>query len=119
MSRLLLAFAVGISLLVTTAFAQEQNQSKRFITTQACDPVVKMSDVVMNKYGETPLFQGEGIQFAAQTGQPYRSSMMFFVNQDSGTWSLVSLYEDGTACMVSNGRNFEPYSGPIGKKTVD
>ena len=117
MSRLLLACAVSISLLATTAFAQEQNQSKRFITTQACDPVVKMSDVVMSKYGEQPLFQGEGIQFAAPTGQPYKSAMMFFVNQDSGTWSLVSLYEDGTACMVANGRTFEPYSGPIGKKT--
>jgi hypothetical protein len=117
MSRLLLAFAVGISLLATTALAQEQNQGKRFITTQACDPVVKMSDLVMNKYGEQPLFQGEGLQFSAQNGQPYRSSMMFFVNQDSGTWSLVSLYEDGTACMVANGRKFEPYSGPIGQKT--
>ena len=117
MSRLLLACAVSISLLATTAFAQEQNQGKRFITTQACDPVAKMSDIVMNKYGEMPLFQGEGIQFAAPTGQPYKSAMMFFGNQDSGTWSLVSLYEDGTACMVANGRTFEPYSGPIGKKT--
>ena len=117
MSRPLLACAVSISLLASTAFSQEQNQGKRFITTQACDPVAKMSDIVMNKYGETPLFQGEGIQFAAPTGQPYKSAMMFFVNQDSGTWSLVSLYEDGTACMVANGRTFEPYSGPIGKKT--
>ena len=120
MSRPLLACAVSISLLASTAFAQEQQeQSKRFVTTQACDPVIKMSDIVMNKYGETPLFQGEGIQFAAPTGQPYKSAMMFFVNQDSGTWSLVSLYPDGTACMVANGRDFEPYSGPIGKKTVD
>ena len=117
MPNLIKAFAVGISLFATTALAQEQEQSKRFITTQACDPVLKMSDVVMNKYGEQPLFQGEGIQFAAPTGQPYKSAMMFFVNQDSGTWSLVSLYEDGTACMVANGRDFEPYSGPIGKKT--
>ena len=117
MSRLLLACAVSISLLASTAFAQEQNQGKRFITTQACDPVLKMSNLVMNKYGEKPLFQGEGLQFAAQTGQPFKSAMMFFVNQDTGTWSLISLYEDGTACMVANGRKFEPYSGPIGKKT--
>jgi phage/plasmid primase-like uncharacterized protein len=116
MSRLLLAFAVGISLLATTALAQEQNQNKRFITTQACDPVVKMSDLVMNKYGEKPLFQGQGLQFAATNAQPYTSAMMMFVNQDTGTWSLVSLYPDGTACMVANGRKFEPYSGPIGKK---
>ena len=117
MTRLLLACAVGISILAGTAFAQEEQQSKRFITTQACDPVLKMSDLVMNKYGEKPLFQGEGLQFAAQTGQPFKSAMMFFVNQDTGTWSLISLYEDGTACMVANGRKFEPYSGPIGKKT--
>jgi hypothetical protein len=118
MPNLIKAFAVGISLFTTTALAQEQKeQSKRFITTQACDPVLTMSDIVMNKYGETPLFQGEGLQFAAQTGQPYSSAMMFFVNQDSGTWSLISLYPDGTACMVANGRTFEPYSGPIGKKT--
>ena len=68
MTRLLLACAVSISLLASTAFAQEQNeQSKRFITAQACDPVQKMSDIVMNKYGEAPLFRGEGLQFAAQT----------------------------------------------------
>ena len=118
MPNLIKAFAVGISLFATTALAQEQQeQSKRFITTQACDPVLTMSDIVMNKYGEQPLFQGQGLQFAAQTGQAFRSSMMFFVNQDSGTWSLISLYPDGTACMVANGRDFEPYSGPIGKKT--
>ncbi len=119
MTRLLLACAVGISILAGTAFAQEEQQSKRFITTQACDPVAKISDIVMNKYGETPLFRSEGLQFAAQTGQPFQSAMMMFVNQDTGTWSLVSLYPDGMACMVANGRKFEPYSGPIGRKTID
>lgn len=119
MTRLLLACAVSISFLASTAFAQEEQQSKRFITTSACDPVLKMSNIVMNKYGEQPLFQGEGLQFEAQTGQPFKSSMMFFVNQDNGTWSLISLYPDGMACMVANGRNFEPYSGPIGRKTID
>ena len=117
MFRMILAFAFGIGIFATPATAQQQNQ--RFITTQACDPVLKMSEIVINKYGETPLFQGGGLQFSAQNGQPYRSSMMFFVNQDTGTWSLVSLYEDGTACMVANGKDFEPYSGPIGRKTVD
>ena len=38
--------------------------------------------------------------------------MMMFVNQDTGTWSLITLYPDGTGCMVATGRDFEPYSGP-------
>jgi phage/plasmid primase-like uncharacterized protein len=119
MSRLILAFAVGISLLAPAAFAQEQNTTKRFITTQACDAVLKITDIVMNKYGESPLFKAKGLQFAAPQGQPFQSDMMYFVNQDSGTWSLIALYPDGTACMVANGKEFEPYSGPIGRKTVD
>jgi hypothetical protein len=119
MSRLILAFAVSISILASAAFAQEQNTTKRFITTQACDSVVKMSDIVMNKYGESPLFRSMGLQFAAPQGQPFQSDMMYFVNQDTGTWSLISLYPDGTACMVANGKEFEPYSGPVGRKTVD
>jgi hypothetical protein len=112
MPNLIKAFAVGISLFATTALAQEQNQNKRFITTQACDPVMEMSAIIVGKYKEQPLFQGDGLQFAAPTGQPYQSGMMFFVNQESGTWSLVSLYSDGTACMVANGTKFEPYTGP-------
>ncbi len=113
MPNLLKAIAVSISLLATTAFAQEEEkQSKLFITQQACDPVMEISAIIVGKYKEQPLFQGAGVQFAASSGQPYQSGMMFFVNQDKGTWSLVSLYPDGTACMVANGTEFEPYTGP-------
>jgi hypothetical protein len=113
MPNLIKAIAVGISLLATTAFAQEEEkQSKLFITQQACDPVMEMSAIIIGKYKEQPLFLGKGMQFAARTGQPYEAGVMFFVNQDSGTWSLVSLYSDGTACMIANGTGFEPYSGP-------
>jgi hypothetical protein len=113
MPNLIKAIAVGISLLASSAFAQEQeNKSKLFITQQACDPVMEMSAIIVGKYKEQPLFQGSGVQFAARTGQPYQSGVMFFVNQDKGTWSLVSLYSDGTACMIANGTDFEPYTGP-------
>jgi len=35
---------------------------------------------------------------------------MFFVNQDTGTWSLMMLYGDGTACMTAIGTEFKPYT---------
>jgi len=110
MFRMILAFAFGIGIFATPATAQQQN--KTFITTQPCDEVGKMAAIVTDKYGEQPLFSGEGLQFSAQNGQPYKSSMMFFVNQDTSTWSLIALYPDGTGCMVANGRAFEPYMGP-------
>jgi hypothetical protein len=107
MTRTILAFAIWISLLAPTAFAQEQ---KQFIVSQPCDNVLSMTETIMNKYGEQPLFVGNGNQLSASNSQWYSSSMMYFVNQESGTWSLVSLYPDGTGCMVAAGTKFEPYT---------
>lgn len=106
MLRSISAFAIWISLLAPTAHAQE----KQFIVSQPCDNVLSMTETIMNKYGEQPLFVAEGNQLSATTDEWYASSMMYFVNQDSGTWSLVSLYPDGTGCMVAAGTNFEPYT---------
>jgi hypothetical protein len=106
MLRSVLAFAIWISLLAPTAHAQE----KQFIVSQPCDNVLSITETIMNKYGEQPLFVAEGNQLSATTGEWYASSMMYFVNQDSGTWSLVSLYPDGTGCMVATGTRFEPYT---------
>ena len=84
-------------------------QTKQFMTAQPCDNVLSITETITKKYGEQPLFVGNGNQLSASDGNWYSSSMMYFVNQDSGTWSLVSLYSDGTACMVAAGTNFEPY----------
>lgn len=114
MSRYLLAFAVGISLFATTALAQSkepQGEKPTMFTRSPCDPLPKMVETI-ETYGEELLFTGNGMTFSAQTGQPFIGGMMFFVNQDKGTWSVVQLFKDGMACMVMNGRDFTPYTGP-------
>lgn len=106
---------------IQQAFAQEGPQAppKEFtgeiptmFTRQPCDSVGKMLDTV-KKYGEEMLFIGNGMTFSAQTGMPFIGGMMFTVNQDSGTWSMLQLFGDGMACMVMNGRDFKPYMGPM------
>ena len=97
-----------------TAFAQDNgnpNTAKSFIVRQPCDVLPKMMDVIKG-YKEDLLFLGEGMSFAAQSGQGFMGGMMFFTNQETGTWSMLQLYGDGTACLVINGRNFAPYGGP-------
>lgn len=108
MFRLALAFCLGLTL---TLPANAQDSEKFLFTRQGCDPFPKVIKLVTGKYGETPLFVGEGLQFGIQ-GQVYKGGAMFFVNQDTGSWSLVHLYGDGTACVTAIGTNFEPYSGP-------
>lgn len=114
--KLLLAGA--IALLPVISVAQENPKAlksptaRTFFATHACDNVITMTDLVVGKYKEQPLFKAMGLQFSAQDGKAYAGSMMMFVNQDTGTWSLITLYPDGTGCMVATGREFEPYSGP-------
>lgn len=105
MLRFTLACVLG-TLLMSPSIAQETD-TKYFITRQDCDPALTMLEVV-TKYGEEPLFTGTGMQFSYQ-GQPFTGGVMFFVNQDTGTWSLVTVYGDGTACMTAIGTDFSPY----------
>lgn len=104
MLRSALAFVLG--LLVSSANAQETDK-KYFIARQDCDSAIDMMAVI-EKYDEKPLFTGLGMQFSYQ-GQPFTGGTMFFVNQDTGTWSLMTLYADGTACMTAIGTDFSPY----------
>ena len=83
-------------------------REKSFNTVQTCGDVVAFTELAMIKYDEKPLFSSSGIQMHPN-GNAYRSEMMYFVNQDTGTWSFISLYPDGTACLVANGRDFKPY----------
>ena len=113
MLRSALAFVIGLLAFVPFANAQEQND-KFLLTRQGCDPFAKIIDVMSGKYGEQPLFTGNGLQFGLQ-GQTYTGGAMFLVNQNTGSWSLIHLYADGTACVTAVGTQFEPYSGPTKK----
>ena len=100
--------------IATTAFAQEQKTptAKQFIAVQACDDVIKIMDTIA-KYTENPLFQAQTITQNANNGQWYNGKSMMFVNWETGTYSFVTLYPDGTACMQAIGKEFRPYEGPM------
>ena len=107
----MIRLALIFTLIATVGYTQEQSQAKTYFTRQPCDAFEKLF-TTMEKYNEELLFTSDGLQFSAQTGQPSTGAMFFFVNQDTGTWSLISLYTDGMSCMVANGTKFEPYTGP-------
>jgi len=84
-------------------------QSPALLLKQPCDRADKMFDTI-KKYKELMLFTGEGLTFGVQ-GQAYNGGMFFFVNQATGSWSMLQVYKDGMACMIFNGKKFEPYVG--------
>lgn len=108
-TRILYSLPLVCFVLVSAVFAQSTSENKYFYTRQECEPFEKMYRMITERWGEKPLFIGQGLQIS-QTGEPFTGGSMFFVNQDSGSWSLVTLYPDGTSCMTSAGTNFQPYS---------
>ena len=91
-------------------------QQPSIILRAPCDTFVKMTETI-KKYKEELLFSGTGLTFSVQN-QPYRGGMFFFTNQDTGSWTLLQAFGDGMACMIMNGKNFNPYTGeqPYGDK---
>lgn len=87
----------------------QTQQSPAVLLRQPCDRADKMF-AVLKKYKEYLLFTGEGLTFGLQ-GNPYKGAMMFFTNQDTGTWTILNVYKDGMACMITNGTKFQPYGG--------
>jgi hypothetical protein len=95
-----------LAVAATPVFAQQE--PKFFYTRQECAPAAEMVATTI-EYGEQPLFASTGMTFSMD-GVPFTGGAMFFVNQDTGTWTLLTLYADGTACMTAVGTDFEPYS---------
>lgn len=102
------AFALWYVLTPTLATAQD-TEKKYFYTRQECEPAATVMQNLVQKYQETALFTGEGIQFDYE-GTPFTGGVMFLVNQLTGTWTLITLYADGTACVTAVGNRFEPFT---------
>jgi hypothetical protein len=41
----------------------------------------------------------------------YNGGMFFFVNQETGSFSIINVYSDGMACLMQSGTGFAPYTG--------
>lgn len=104
MFRLALALCLGLA---SGAYAEEN--TKWFNVVQECMPLQDFIDSTVQRYGEQALFTAEGVTLGAD-GTPYTGGVMFLVNQETGTWTLGTLYGDGTACINAAGTQFEPYT---------
>ena len=103
MFRLVLALWLGLT---STAIAQE---SEYFYTRQECYPLRAFMDMVVIDWGESALFTGRGVTLG-QDGTPFTGGVMLLVNQETGTWTLGTMYDNGTVCINAAGTEFEPYT---------
>lgn len=102
---------LGLLLLVVVPLTAQAQGKTGLYTMAPCDTVDAMFDLISKKYEEELLFTGNGMIFSPQQ-QPYTGGMFFFTNQEKGSYSVVKVFGDGMACMITNGRQFTPYTGP-------
>ncbi len=100
----MLKYAFPLVLLATGGVAQDATP---FMAYQECTSIQNLANQSVN-YGETILFTGSILQLHV-TQNPVRGKMVFTTNQDTGTWTLIHLFDTGVGCMVANGGNFEPF----------
>jgi hypothetical protein len=106
-----LLVAIGL-LTASVAYGQEQqDNTKWFMVKQECKPVAEFMAQVVGRWSEHALFSGKGVTIGALDGMPYNGGVMLFVNQDSGTWTLGTMYSNGMVCISAAGTEFVPYSG--------
>lgn len=97
-----------LSLILIFVATSATAETKSYYTRAACTPFQVAAELTA-EYGETILFTGNLITFPAQSEDPAMGRLMFTTNQDTGTYSIIQLFPDGTACLIGTGFAFEPY----------
>ena len=88
----------------------ENNTNILFPAVLQCDlNVENILEVVIGKYGEEPFAVGTIVLQNARTFKFYPATMYLTVNPESGSYSLIAVFEeDGVGCMVGAGNGFSP-----------
>jgi|TARA_B110000503_G_scaffold116782_1_gene176191 hypothetical protein len=79
-----------------------------FVGVQPCGDFSTVAGALI-KNNESALFTGTVDQYNVDKNN-YTAQMVFQVNQSTGTWSLLSLWNGSTACLVASGNDFKPYT---------
>jgi len=66
-----------------------------------CMQAVEMEAALIDWYGEAPV---EGA---------WANDQQLWASENTGTWTLMQLRTDGTACVLSQGNNWQPNDDPV------
>ena len=102
--------------MLSTVSAQETptvNEPRQIISTISCNAnKQKVFDIVRGKHGEQILAHGNLLIREATKGLFHKAQMIMTLNPETGSWSIIGIFPDGTGCLVSSGDTFIPYATP-------
>lgn len=108
-------YAIALSLVSISANAQQSSDPNIVVTyldINCFKDITPYTDMLENQYNEKPLFVGRSLLPVANffRGEPdvLEGILMAYVNQETGTFTNVMLFPDGSGCEVSYGGEFTP-----------
>ena len=69
----------------------------------------KAFDIVEQKHGEQRVAMGKSVIMDARTNRIHSIDMVLTINMESRTYTIIGVFNDGTGCIISSGKNFARY----------
>jgi hypothetical protein len=122
MKRLAAALLLTVAMLIPSSGATQEDPLNQIIdwisvtSSYSCgleNPLL-YHETLVSIFEETPLFHGRTrvLLYNAQINEfvPVEGILGFYVNQDTGTFSVAVFFQDGSYCDILTGVEFEPYT---------
>jgi hypothetical protein len=111
MKNLLICTATAVAMISSAVSAQPIIDLKPFDITVSCAPVANVLSLLMSDYwNERPLFTAITEVEITGVQDLVLGKIMTFVNQDTGTGTVVFTDANGISCIITDFSDFEPYS---------
>ena len=108
----LASLLLGLTLVASQAFAQEDIEVKKLLLAHDCAPIEQIVPRLRDLYGERPFALGVAV-VTLSDGRPLEGVLMLTVNAETRTYTVNIIFEeDEMLCMLTSGEDFQPADIP-------
>ena len=115
---MLASLLLGLTLVVTPAFAQqeEDNGLRSLLLAHDCAPAERIIPLLREEWGELPFALGTAV-VTLKDGRQAEGILMMNVNPSTLSYTINILFiDDDMMCMLVNGEDFQPAQNIPGLK---
>ena len=105
--------SIMIKLIIAALFlftTQAIAEPRTFLSQVTCNSDgEKAFDIVEQNHGEQRVAMGKSVIMDARTKRIHSIDMVLTINMESRTYTIIGVFNDGTGCIISSGKNFARY----------
>jgi hypothetical protein len=114
-------FAIILTVFVILPLAAKAEHEKNTYNSQkpvSCMTMENMLAIVDGQFGEKPWFTGDGLAAATDGQQFIKTQVVFAVNLETKTFSIIEIINPELVCIIGGGNNFNFNEPPTQKTSI-